>query len=97
MSAYEIRKDVPVTQSRRTGLTEAIRNMVCGDSIVIPVNQISSAHPCATAVGARVTTRKNEDGTVTVWRIDEPFVVTENIFGEPVANTSDKLEKDIFK
>jgi hypothetical protein len=46
--------------------------MVYGDSIVIPGSQLFSAHPCAAAVGAKVATCRNPDGTVTVWRIDKP-------------------------
>jgi hypothetical protein len=95
VSVYEIQKGVPIVPSKKTGLTDAIRKMVCGDSIVIPGHQISSAHPCAAAVGAKVTTRKNADGTVTVWRVDEPRVISHNIFGDPMPTTD--LADDIFK
>lgn len=81
---YEIRKDLPIPESRlrRTGLSDTIRRMECGDSITVPARQRLGVHACARSVGAKVKTRSNRDGTVTVWRIDQPLKVEGNIFGE---------------
>lgn len=81
-SDYEIRRDVPMREGRggSRGLSGAIRRMGYGDSIVIPAAQQISAHACAKHVGAKVRTRKNEDGSVTIWRTDlaaEPEPVVE--------------------
>jgi hypothetical protein len=73
---YEIQKGVPAPSSdkKQPGLTKLIREMECGDCIVIPGDKISSVHPCAAQAKAKVRTRKNPDGTVTVWRTDEPEI-----------------------
>jgi len=67
MGLYEIRKGVPVPNS---GLTGIIRKMEYLDSVDIPGDKVSSVHPCASQAGAKVKTKKNSDGTVTVWRTD---------------------------
>lgn len=98
---YEIRKDVPIAENSQTGLCAAIRQMKYGHSIVIPAGQRLSIHSCARSVGARVKTRSNGDGAVTVWRIDEPTKIDRNIFGDPSqadAKTADNAPAgDIFK
>ena len=72
---YEIQKSVPIPSPKKhLGLTKLIREMEHGDSIVIPGDKISSVHPCAAQAGAKVKTRKNPDGTVLVWRVDEPEI-----------------------
>lgn len=98
---YEIQKGVPVPSSdkKQPGLTKLIREMECGDSIVIPGDKISSAHPCAAQAKAKVRTQKNPDGTVTIWRIssviapkiDEPAPII------PVASSSEwpKIEPTV--
>ena len=68
MSDYEIRKGVPAPPvSKAKGLSATLRKMAVGDSIVIPAAQHLGVHTCARAVGAKVRTRSNGDGTVTVW------------------------------
>jgi hypothetical protein len=100
-NTHQIRKDVPIPQDRstRTGLSATIRRMEYGDSTVIPGDQQMSVHTCARSVGARVKTRSNKDGTVTVWRIDEPIVIDRNIFGDSMPKTESEAEpaEDIFK
>jgi hypothetical protein len=86
---YEIRKGIPVPSK---GLVDTLRQMEYGDSIVIPAGQHLGVHTCARSVGAKVKTRSNKDGTVTVWRIDKPAIIDRNIFGAPVAQP-----EDIFK
>jgi hypothetical protein len=89
---YQIRKDVPIAKdwTDRTGLSATIRQMEYGDSIIIPAGQRISVHTCARSVGAKVKTRSNQDGTVTVWRVDAPApVVDGDIFS--------KSQKDIFR
>jgi hypothetical protein len=64
---YEIHKGVPAPP---TTLASTIRQMECGESIDIPASKHLGVHTCARSVGARVKTRSNKNGTVTVWRID---------------------------
>lgn len=72
---YEIQKSIPIpSPKKQPGLTKLIREMEYGDSITIPGDKISSVHPCAAQAGAKVKTRKNPDGTVLVWRVDEPEI-----------------------
>jgi hypothetical protein len=72
---YEIRKDIPIpTPGGKDSLCAAIRRMSYGDSIVVPVEKHLGLHTSARSVGAKVKTRSNRDGTVTVWRIDSPVV-----------------------
>ena len=84
---YEIRKGVPVPPR---GLTDTIRKMECGDSIVIPVNRRVAAHNSARSIGAKVKTKANHDGTLTVWRIDSGPAgdTSKSIFGDPTPITS---------
>ena len=65
---YEIKKGVPIPAN--AGLTGIIRKMEYMDSVDIPGDKLSSVHPCASQAGAKVKTKKNSDGTVTVWRMD---------------------------
>lgn len=95
---YEIRKDVPIAQSPSKGLVAALRQMDYGDSIVISVDQHLSVHSCARSVGARVKTRSNKDGTVTVWRIDKSVEIDRDIFGlEAAAAAAAAAARNIFE
>jgi hypothetical protein len=68
---YEIRTDIPIPEEgNKNGLAAAIRRMAYGNSIIIPSAQHMSVHTSARSVGAKVKTRSNKDGTITVWRID---------------------------
>ena len=68
---YEIRKDIPMpAPEEKTGLCATIRRMAYGDSIVIAARQQMTVHTSAKSVGAKVKTRNNGDGTITVWRVD---------------------------
>lgn len=78
--AYEIRKGIPPPEK---GLVDTLRQMERGDSIVIPSNRHIGVHACAKSIGAKVKTRSNKDGTVTVWRVDDPVAIDKNIFGDP--------------
>jgi hypothetical protein len=74
IGTYEIHKNVPVREGRGggRGLSGSIRRMNPGDSIVVPVNLSPSIHACARSVGAKVRTRRSDDGTtVTIWRLDQ--------------------------
>ena len=84
---YVIRAGVPVERRvKRTGLTATIRRMACNECVDVPGDQLSSVHGCAARARAKVTTCKNADGTVRVWRIDRP--TTTDIFGRPIAQAS---------
>lgn len=102
---YVIRTGVPVERRvKRTGLTATIRRMACNECVDVPGDQLSSVHGCAARARAKVTTCKNADGTVRVWRIDRPkeplapakrFTMadiladtTTDIFGRPIAQAS---------
>ena len=69
-NVYEIQKGVPLPSREGKGLCATIRLMACGDSITVPSDRHLSVHTSARSVGAKVRTRSNGDGTVTVWRID---------------------------
>jgi hypothetical protein len=85
---YEIRKDIPIPAPRgKDGLCAAIRRMRCGDSIVVPVEKHLGLHTSARSVGAKVKTRSNRDGTVTVWRIDSLVVGDAKPAAEPAMET----------
>ena len=74
LGTYEIHKDVPVREGRGggRGLSGSIRRMNPGDSIIVPVDLSPSIHACARSVGAKVRTRRSDDGaTVTIWRLDQ--------------------------
>ena len=87
---YEIRKNVPIVDGRGKGrgLAGTIRRMVYGDAIIIPAALQISVHTCARSVGAKVRTRRNDDGNVTVWRIDH----TEPPVAFPAAPTTEPME-----
>ena len=71
MGEYKIRKDLPIPAGDKDrGLSATIRAMAYGDSLVIPAKQHLGVHACARSVGAKVKTKSNDDGTVTVWRVD---------------------------
>ena len=68
---FDIAKGVSLPESNRAlGLTQALRKMECGDSIVVPGIKLTSVHQCARQARIKITTRKNLDGTATVWRTD---------------------------
>lgn len=68
MRDYEIRDDIPLPSAGKTnGLSAAFRKMTVGQSVIVPAEQQVSIHACARSVGARMRTRNNGNGTVTVW------------------------------
>ena len=68
---FEIVKGGPLPDAcRASGLTQTLRKMECGDSIVIPGIKLTSVHQCARQACVKVTTHRNADGTATVWRTD---------------------------
>lgn len=72
MTAIKIEKGIPIPPkgNRMGGLVGAMRSLEVGDSLVLPSGS-SSNKPYATArdVGIKVTTRKQPDGSIRVWRI----------------------------
>jgi hypothetical protein len=71
---FDIQKGVPIPFSNKpkTGLTETLRRMEYGDSIVVPNSKRGSVYSCAAQAGIKVQTQSNPDGlTTTVWRVDE--------------------------
>ena len=67
---YEIRKGIPMPPlAKQPGLTSTMRKMEPMDSVVVPGDKLSSAHPCAAQLGMKIKTQKNADGTVTLWCI----------------------------
>lgn len=63
----ETHKSIPTLGSR--GLSDAIRRMAFDDKLVIPAAMQGSVHACARSAGAKMKTRSNDDGTVTIWKI----------------------------
>ena len=71
---FAIRKGVPIPllSKPKTGLTETLRRMEYGDSIVVPNSKRGSVYSCAAQAGIKIQTQSNLDGsTTTVWRVDE--------------------------
>jgi hypothetical protein len=67
---YEIKKGIPAPgSSDQPSLTKTLRQMEPMDSVVVPGDKLSSAHPCAAQLGMKIKTQKNADGTVTLWCI----------------------------
>ena len=67
----KIEKGVPIPSARgRTGVSDAIRKMKVGDSIVV-VDRMSAGTIAKQVFGkaGHITTRKLPDGTFRVWRI----------------------------
>ena len=82
MRDYVIRDGVPLPSAgKTTGLSATLRRMTVGQSTDVPAEQRVSVHACARSVGAKVRTRSNEDGTVTVW------CVSSSTKPEPVASS----------
>ena len=74
---FAIRKGVPIPllSKPKTGLTETLRRMEYGDSIVVPNSKRGSVYSCAAQAGIQIQTQSNLDGsTTTVWRVDEGAV-----------------------
>ena len=68
-----IEKGIPIPDRRRDGgITGTLRKMSVGDSFLIPAEMNrASAHIAATKLGITITTRKQSDGTVRVWRTED--------------------------
>lgn len=64
-----IEKNIPIPEGRNSGLTEMLRKLEFGDSIIIPPNvKISSIYPTAKRLGFKVRTKKEYDPTpVRMW------------------------------
>ena len=88
---YEILKGVPLpSRGEKYGLCATLRKMDCGDCIAVSAERRMSIYSCARSVGAKVKTRSNADGTLTVWRTDSPVSVD--------VNSSDlSIKKSIFE
>lgn len=68
---YEIEKNVPMPTPRgyAKGLTDAIRRMEVGDSLVIERWMRASVYVIAKRLGDRKITVRGVDGGCRVWRI----------------------------
>lgn len=66
----QIDKNIPMPSGPNggTGVTAAIRSLQIGDSFVIPESQRNAVGPAASKLGFSLLTRKQDDGTVRVWR-----------------------------
>jgi hypothetical protein len=92
---FAIRKGVPIPflSKPKSGLTETLRRMEYGDSIVVPNSKRGSVYSCAAQAGIKIQTQSNLDGsTTTVWRVDEGAsgpasggVLKMRCFAEPLA------------
>ena len=66
---YKIEKGVPITKcSRDAEMTKALQAMKLMDSIVVKINSRATAFVAARRMGMKITTRKQEDGNIRVWR-----------------------------
>lgn len=70
-NGIKIDHDIPIPpRPLTTGLADVIRSMKIGESFIAPKGMESSnAHTYAHYADAKVTTRKQSDGTYRVWRI----------------------------
>jgi len=64
----KIEKNVPMENDRAKGVTAILREMEVGDSFVVAEVKRMGIGTCARQVGIEITTRKQPDGTVRVWR-----------------------------
>lgn len=72
MTYFKIEKDVPipVTAGRPAKYLQILNQMIRNDSIAVPSNAIGSVRSSARKVGIKIITRKENETTFRVWRIN---------------------------
>ena len=75
MNEETINEQPPIPKLWKTlkGLTEIIRRMKVGDSILIPNKISSNTHAYCVSIGCVVTTRKVDDEYSRLWRVDKHY------------------------
>ena len=63
-----IENNIPVAP--KSGMTETMRNMAIGDSVVIPVLERTKIFQAAIQAGIKVTSRKINENEVRFWRTE---------------------------
>lgn len=72
MTYFKIEKDVPIpiTAGRPAKYLQILNQMIRNDSIAVPSNAIGSVRSSARKVGIKIITRKENETTFRVWRIN---------------------------
>lgn len=66
--SFVIEKGVPIPVGFTAGITGILRSMEVGDSFVIASHHRGRLHADAGRLGIKLTTRKEKEGFVRVWR-----------------------------
>ncbi len=73
---FFIESGIPIPEKQapqvKTGLSQALRALEVGDSLLVRDKKASAVHAYAVRVGIRITTRVEKDGSgqVRIWRIE---------------------------
>jgi len=72
MDEFKIESGIPIpgpARKKTHGICHALRAMGVGDSFTVNNGKYRSIHAMAGQTGIKVTVRKQENGTIRVWRI----------------------------
>ncbi len=69
MVDFKIEKGVPIPDVRCSGLSEFLRKLEIGDSVLFPRSFQSKVAVTGKNIGIKVATRKEDKDTVRVWRV----------------------------
>lgn len=65
-----IESNIPIPTLRLTGLTGRLRQLELGDSFTSPKRNRGTLVTSAHRVGIKIVTRKVDDTTIRVWRVE---------------------------
>ena len=65
----KIEKDIPMPKARRTGITDLLRSMQVGDSVLVTKKDVRSMLVINKRVEIKIATRKVSETEMRVWRI----------------------------
>lgn len=69
MSDLKIEKGIPLpARTRQGGMSQVMREMVVGDSVLWPLAKRTSLNPLAARLAIKIATRKEGVDHVRVWR-----------------------------
>lgn len=66
----KIEKGIPIPKPRHTGMSEVLKRMQVGDSVVVPVTMRPNLNVYADRIRIRVVTRKVDTDHIRVWRTE---------------------------
>lgn len=72
---YIIEENIPMMKDgrKRSGLRHVLKTMKYMNSFVIPSSQYRNVYANAKAVGVRIVTRKLDENTYRVWKVEKWF------------------------